>query len=259
MAQDQPGAVSRLPIGQALITAADFICIPYTPDLTEGGISYACRSLLATPVVSIVAILSLALGIGANTALFSIVNAIMLRSLPVRDADRLVIVGTTGESLHLGDHVQRLVRAFRRGTDLPGPHVRFEPERRLPLAERLVGPPGRDRRQQAPDDRQRHEQGGVDRAVDQGRGEQLVVRERPVVAETNPLGGRQQVRSLERQHGRVVNLPPGGRWQCTWSLEVQDSASGVAEILKRIGEGHLKMQHCPSGRLRAIKAVALVV
>jgi predicted permease len=58
---------------------------------------YAFRSLLATPVVSIVAILSLALGIGANTALFSIVNAIMLRSLPVRDADRLVILGTTSE------------------------------------------------------------------------------------------------------------------------------------------------------------------
>jgi putative ABC transport system permease protein len=57
----------------------------------------AFRSLLATPVVSSVAILSLALGIGANTALFSIVNAIVLRSLPVRDADRLVIVGNAAD------------------------------------------------------------------------------------------------------------------------------------------------------------------
>ena len=43
----------------------------------------AFRALRATPVVSAVAILSLALGIGANTAIFSLVNSLMLRSLPV--------------------------------------------------------------------------------------------------------------------------------------------------------------------------------
>jgi predicted permease len=51
---------------------------------------YSCRSLRATPLVSALAILSLALGIGANTALFSILNGLMLRPLPVRDPGALV-------------------------------------------------------------------------------------------------------------------------------------------------------------------------
>src|SRR6476660_7795099 len=54
----------------------------------------AVRSLRATPIVTSVAILSLALGIGANTAIFSIVNALMLRSLPVKDPQQLVQVMT---------------------------------------------------------------------------------------------------------------------------------------------------------------------
>jgi putative ABC transport system permease protein len=52
----------------------------------------ASRALRATPIVSAVAILSLALGIGANTAIFSIVNALLLRALPVSAPERLVQV-----------------------------------------------------------------------------------------------------------------------------------------------------------------------
>ena len=48
----------------------------------------ALRSLRATPVVSAVAILSLALGIGANTAIFSLLDSVMLRSLPVHEPQR---------------------------------------------------------------------------------------------------------------------------------------------------------------------------
>ena len=50
----------------------------------------AFRSLRATPIVAAVAILSLALGIGANTAIFSILDALTLRPLPVREPSRLV-------------------------------------------------------------------------------------------------------------------------------------------------------------------------
>ena len=53
------------------------------------------RALRATPAITTLAVLSLALGIGANSALFSIYNGLMLRSLPVADANRLVLL--TGE------------------------------------------------------------------------------------------------------------------------------------------------------------------
>src|SRR5262245_57358485 len=52
----------------------------------------AVRVLKATPIVSLVAILSLALGIGANTAIFSIVNSLLLRALPVKEPQQLALV-----------------------------------------------------------------------------------------------------------------------------------------------------------------------
>jgi len=55
---------------------------------------YAARVLLRRPVLSGLAALSLGLGIGANTAIFSIVNALFLRALPVHDPDTLVALHT---------------------------------------------------------------------------------------------------------------------------------------------------------------------
>jgi predicted permease len=53
-------------------------------------LKFALRQMRQTPIVSGVALLSLALGIGANVAIFSLVNALMLKALPVHEPDRLV-------------------------------------------------------------------------------------------------------------------------------------------------------------------------
>jgi predicted permease len=55
---------------------------------------YGLRAMLRSPGITLVALLSLALGIGANTAIFSLIDALMLRSLPVKNPQELVIFGS---------------------------------------------------------------------------------------------------------------------------------------------------------------------
>ena len=58
-------------------------------------VRFAFRLLIRNPAVAIVAVLSLALGIGANTTVFTLVNAILLNPLNVRDVSRLVLIQTS--------------------------------------------------------------------------------------------------------------------------------------------------------------------
>ena len=59
---------------------------------------YAVRQLLKAPWFSLVAIVGLGLGIGANVALFSVINSVFLRPLPYREPGRLVRLSSTNEA-----------------------------------------------------------------------------------------------------------------------------------------------------------------
>jgi len=60
--------------------------------LTLRDVRFAVRGLVRSPLFSIVAILSLALGIGANTAIFTLIDQILLRKLPVAAPEQLVML-----------------------------------------------------------------------------------------------------------------------------------------------------------------------
>jgi putative ABC transport system permease protein len=84
---------------------------------------YAVRSFLKTPILTAVIVATLALGIGANTAIFSVVDAVLLRPTPVHDIDKLAVVwetdrntGTTREPSSLPDYLdfKTRTRAFER-------------------------------------------------------------------------------------------------------------------------------------------------
>src|SRR5260370_25400046 len=65
-------------------------------------IRYALRTLKNSPVFAFVAILSLAFGIGANTAIFTFVDQLLLRLLPVKDPQQLVLL--TWKGMHYGSN-----------------------------------------------------------------------------------------------------------------------------------------------------------
>src|SRR5258708_8522791 len=65
---------------------------------------YGIRSLVKRPGFAIITVVTLMLGIGANTAIFTLVNAVMLKSLPVSHPEQLVLFSdTTGEGTSLED------------------------------------------------------------------------------------------------------------------------------------------------------------
>jgi putative ABC transport system permease protein len=114
---------------------------PMLPSLLR-DIRYSVRLLARTPGVTLVALLTLALGIGANTAIFSIINGVLLRPLAYADPDRLYLIQhrDMADPTQLGSttpgnfyDIQRATRAFERLAAFSGTTEtmtgRGEPER----------------------------------------------------------------------------------------------------------------------------------
>lgn len=105
MSEEEAGREARLRFGNPGVLkerTREWDVLPWLESL-GADVRYALRSLRATPGFAAVAILSLGLAIGANTAIFSLIDAVMLRSLPVERPGELVRVTTPARSGGLGE------------------------------------------------------------------------------------------------------------------------------------------------------------
>src|SRR5262245_5091272 len=103
---------------------------------------YALRSFQKTPALTAILILTLALGIGANTAIFSVIDAVLLRPTPLRNMDGLAMVwetdrntGTTREPASVPDYLDFKTRArtFDQFAAIAAGEVNLTPEHGDPV------------------------------------------------------------------------------------------------------------------------------
>ena len=97
---------------------------------TVADLRGALRALVRTPGFAVTAILSIAIGVGANTAIFSVASALLLRPLPYRDADRLVILWNRSPGIGVAEDWFSTAQYF----DIVRAHRRVRDRSRLRLA-----------------------------------------------------------------------------------------------------------------------------
>ncbi len=81
---------------------------------------FGFRMLVRSPGFTLISVLTLALGIGANSALFSVVHAVLLRSLPMPEANRYVVL-----------YEANLVRGFTQSTVAPGNYLAWKARQKV--------------------------------------------------------------------------------------------------------------------------------
>src|SRR5438874_12300225 len=87
-------------------------------------VRYACRMLAANPGFASIAVLSLAIGIGANSAIFSFADALLLRPLPVARPGEVLTIGSTANLEALG--ASALISSYRDYVDIRDRSKSFE-------------------------------------------------------------------------------------------------------------------------------------
>jgi len=98
LTREEAARLTRLELG-GTAQVKESVREAWTGAAIEGlarDLRYACRVLRKNPGFTTVAILSLSLGLGANTAIFTLINTVMLKSLPVANPERLFFIDNSG-------------------------------------------------------------------------------------------------------------------------------------------------------------------